>query len=61
MTRPPSDLADLKYHELVTLADRQVISWEQVRDLIHARVLAAHGGRDPYGHLRPLGEGDTEE
>ena len=56
VTRPPSELADLKYHELTALAFRGVITWEQVRDITHARVLAANGGRDPYAHLRVLGD-----
>lgn len=56
----PTNLADLKYWELVRLAERGEITWEQVRNVTAARVRARYGGVDPFAHLRPLGESDDD-
>lgn len=48
----PDDLSELTYSQQVALANRGVITWEEINRETHRRVLEMNGGVDPYAHLR---------
>lgn len=46
------DPIDLPWWRLAQLAERGMITWERVHEIVAERVAERNGGIDPYGHLR---------
>lgn len=56
-----ADQADLPGWQLSALAQRGLITWARVAEIVAERAAARNGGVDPYAHLRPGADDDDDD